>query len=245
MYKFLSLFFYGILSLGAATATLPSSDPTPIVWGGGQVSPFVRKVLIAMEYKGIAYKNQEVMPAVLLRALKQEIPKDFLEASPLGKIPALQEGDFSIADSSVIIAYLEKSHPEQPLYPKNPQLFARALWLEKYGDTVVSTITHTLIMQTIVNPEILKIATDKAAVSEAITDQLPPVLDYLEKQLQAPWAGRYFIGDQMTIADIGVATHLVSLKLLGLKIDSGRYPKLSAYFENILEQPSIKKVLGQ
>ncbi|MBA3237929.1 MAG: glutathione S-transferase family protein [Parachlamydiaceae bacterium] len=241
MFTFFSMFTSLMLLTGITFAELPVSEPTSVIWGA-KVSPFVRKVLVAMEYKEIPYQNQDLLPSVILLAINQEIPEGFSNISPLGKIPAFQQGDFSIADSSVIIAYLEKRHPEHPLYPQNPQLLARSLWLEKYGDTVLSAVTHTLIIESLINP-LLKVPTDKVAIQNAIEQELPPALDYLEKQLQAPWAGRFFIGNELTVADIGVSTHLISLKLLLVEIDAKRWPLLSAYLQRILNEPSFKKVL--
>ena len=243
MYKLLTFFLSFILFIGGTTnATTTNSSSTPVVWGS-KVSPFVRKVLVTMEYKGLPYQNKEILPTVILVALKQEVPVEFSQVSPLGKIPAYQEGSFSVADSAVILAYLEKSHPENSLYPQDPQLFARALWLEKYGDTVFSTMTHVVIVELLIKPEVLKEETDKVAVQKAIEQDLPPILDYLEKQLKAPEAGRYLVGNQLTVADIGVATHLISLKLLNVEIDSKKWPEVAAYLKRILEEPSFKKVL--
>lgn len=244
MYRLLTIFLSFMLSIGVLAAGVDQGEPASIVWGA-KVSPFVRKVLIAMEYKGIPYKNHDILPAVLLKSLKKEVPEEFIKVSPLGKIPAYQHGDFSVADSAVILAYLEKIHPEKPLYPADPQLFARALWLEKYGDTVLSGVSHTVIIESLINPQILKIATDHDALQKAVNQELPPILDYLEGQLSAPYAGRYFIGNTMTVADISVGTHLVTLKLLQVEVDSKRWPKLSNYFHQLLEEPSFKKVLQE
>ncbi len=73
-------------------------------------SPFVRKVLLACEKKGLTYEDKVLVP----------FPKtpEFIAMNPLGKIPILEisDGRF-IADSSVICAYLEKVHPEPALMP--------------------------------------------------------------------------------------------------------------------------------
>jgi glutathione S-transferase len=238
MYKLLTLFLAFALFIGGTT----SAAETPVIWGA-KVSPFVRKVLVTMEYKNLPYKNEEILPTVLLVALKQEVPANFSKVSPLGKIPAYQEGEFSVADSSVILAYLEKTHPENSLYPQDPQLFARALWLEKYGDTVFSAMTHVVIIESLIKPEVLKEETDAVAVQKSIEQDLPPILDYLENQLKAPQAGYFLVGDQLTVADIGVSTHLISLKLLNIEIDSKQWPEVAAYLKRILEEASFKKVL--
>ncbi|MCH7487516.1 MAG: glutathione S-transferase family protein, partial [Proteobacteria bacterium] len=48
--------------------------------------------------------------------------------SPLGKIPCWEDGDYTLADSSCIIAYLEKAHPTPAIYPSEPKDLGRALW---------------------------------------------------------------------------------------------------------------------
>ena len=61
---------------------------------GARPSPFVRKVIVFAEEKGLAV---EVKPAGFGQG--SEI---FAQASPFGKIPALEDGDFLISDSSAI-----------------------------------------------------------------------------------------------------------------------------------------------
>ena len=66
-------------------------------------SPFVRKAFVALTEKGIAFEHEQVIPF--------GAPASYRKISPLGKIPAYQDGDRTLADSSVIIAYLEKTKP--------------------------------------------------------------------------------------------------------------------------------------
>ena len=71
---------------------------------GSSLSPFVRKVLAFAAEKGIEVESRPV-------GLGSEDP-EFREASPFGKMPALVDGDYCLADSSAIIHYLEALHPE-------------------------------------------------------------------------------------------------------------------------------------
>ena len=97
----------------------------PILYGSFG-SPFVRKVAVALGEKSIAYDHDPIVPFGL--------NLEYRKISPLGKIPAFRDGDRTLADSSVIIAYLERIHPEPPLYPSDPYDYARSLWYEEYGD---------------------------------------------------------------------------------------------------------------
>jgi glutathione S-transferase len=86
--------------------------------------------MVALAEKGIAYEHDPVVPAIAPPEFKR-VSKD---VSPLGRIPAYSDGDFSLADSSVIIAYLERVKPSPALYPSDTRAYVRALWFEEFGD---------------------------------------------------------------------------------------------------------------
>src|SRR6185312_3213344 len=116
------------------------SLPMPTLYGA-PASPFVRKVMVALAEKGIAYDRDPVLPAIAPPSMKR-VTRD---VSPLGRIPAYRDGDFTIADSSVILAYLEKAKPSPALYPSATREYARALWFEEYGDGGLAPIIGTKI----------------------------------------------------------------------------------------------------
>ena len=82
---------------------------------GSSLSPFVRKVLAFAAEKGIEI---ELRPT---GAGPGQHGPEFIEASPLRKMPALVDGDFRLADSSAIAQYLEALHPEPNLIPTDPK----------------------------------------------------------------------------------------------------------------------------
>jgi glutathione S-transferase len=59
-------------------------------------SPFVRKVRVFLAEKGIPYEMQIQAPFGQ--------PPEFMKISPLGKVPVLRDGDFTLPDSSAIDA---------------------------------------------------------------------------------------------------------------------------------------------
>jgi glutathione S-transferase len=81
---------------------------------GSSLSPYVRKVLAFTGEKGI---ELELQPT----GFPNHSP-DYLEASPFRKMPALRDDDYTLADSSAIVHYLEAKHPEPPLIPADPKL---------------------------------------------------------------------------------------------------------------------------
>lgn len=89
---------------------------------GSSMSPFVRKVIAFAAEKGI---ELEVRPV----RFADEDP-GFRAASPFGRMPALVDGDFRLADSSAICHYLEARQPEPALIPSDPKLRGQTIWFE-------------------------------------------------------------------------------------------------------------------
>jgi len=148
--------------------------------------------------------------------------------------------DFELADSSVISAYLEQTHPEPALYPRDAKERARALWLEEYCDsTVFRDVVHGLFFQNVIRPKILQQPTDRAAIDAILTQALPKVFGYLESQM----TDGYLVGNRFGIADIALACNLVNYHYLGYRIDAARYPKLERTFKRLCQNPSIATAL--
>ena len=70
---------------------------------GNHVSPYVRKVLAALELKGIAYRVDPIIPFFG--------DERFAELSPLRRVPVLIDGDLVLPNSTVICEYLDEAYP--------------------------------------------------------------------------------------------------------------------------------------
>jgi len=196
---------------------------------GSSLSPFVRKVLAFAGEKGIALDLQPT-------GFPNPSP-EFLEASPFRKMPAIRDGDYTLADSSAIIHYIEAKHPEPALIPRDPQLRGKTIWFDEFGDTIVCACGAKIFYNKIVAPRFLGRPGDDAAAAAAECDELPPILDYLEKVV--PEAGGYLVGGQLTLADIAVAGPFANFRHTRTKIDPERFPRTIAYVESILSRPSF------
>ena len=111
---------------------------------GVPLSIHVRKVIIAALEKRLEHRVETVFPF--------DPPPGWRDLSPTGKIPAMQHGDLTLADSSVIVAYLEKRFPELPLNPSDPAQYARALWFEEYVDSQIAPDVIGLFHQKVLGP---------------------------------------------------------------------------------------------
>ncbi len=196
---------------------------------GVQLSPFVRKALLALEHKGIEYESVSVFPGA-------EDP-DFRAISPLGKVPVLEHDDFSIPDTSVICRYLDRLFPENPIYPEDPRLEATACWLEEYADSKLIEACAGLFQQKFLFPKMMGQPTDDAIVAEILENKLPPLLDYLESV--TPESGP-LVGDSVSIADLAVVTCFLQARYGDFEVDGSTHPRLRAYLDRALASDVVK-----
>lgn len=194
---------------------------------GSSISPFVRKVLAFAAEKGIEVESRPL-------GLGSDDP-EFLAASPFRKIPALRDGDFSISDSSAIIAYLDALKPQPVLIPTEPPSRAQVTWFEEFADAILMGCGRTIFFNRLVAPRFLKREGDLAAADKAEQEELPPVLDYLERVIPE---SLYLVEDRLTLADIAVASPFVNLD--HIQVDLGSRPKLAAFLDHMLSRPSFK-----
>ena len=198
---------------------------------GVPASPYVRKAMLAHLIKQVPFEIKMVPPG-------SDDPT-FREASPLGKIPAYQTDQGTlISDSSVIIAYLERIHPENALYPENSEKYGQALWLEEYADTKMAEATNALYFKRVEGPAFFDHTTDEERVEQVINELIPPVLDFLESKLISE---HYFIGNAMSVADVAIGSNLMSLARAGYEIDGQKWPKVSSFFTNFMALEAAQK----
>lgn len=199
---------------------------------GVALSPFVRKAMLALEHKGLAYANVPTFPA--------DPAPEFRAISPLGKIPVLVDDGFAVADTSVICRYLERIAPTPALYPSDAREEARALWLEEYADSRLIDTCATLFRERLLKPKMMNQPTDEAAVRQVLDESMPACLAYLETQV--PESG-YLVGNALSIADIAVVTCFVQAQYGGFEVDGAVAPRLRRYLDQAFAAPLLVKRL--
>ena len=201
---------------------------------GSSLSPFVRKVLVIAAEKGVEVENPVFGPGVAPSA-------EFQEASPFGKIPALRDGGYTLADSTAIAVYLDAVHPEPALIPADPQARGRAVWFDEFADTIAFPPMGKVFFNRVVAP-LMGQAGDEQTARKAEAEELPPVFAYLERTLPA---SGWLVEDRFTLADIAVATGFVNLRHAGSSVDAQAYPRLSAYLAAIHARPSFAALIDR
>jgi glutathione S-transferase len=80
-----------------------------VIWGSG--SPYAWRVLLTLEVKGLGYESRLIQ----FSRGDQRSP-EHLALSPRGKVPVLRDGDYALSESLAIMAYLDRKHPEPPIF---------------------------------------------------------------------------------------------------------------------------------
>lgn len=194
---------------------------------GFPLSPFVRKVLVVAQEKGVEVEVVPVNP--------MQPDDEFRAASPYCKIPAIDDGGFKLADSSAIAVYLEAKYPEPALLPSDPQARAKAVWFDEVADTVVMAAGGPMVFNRFVKPRFLGQDCDEeaaGAAEQAVTGRLA----YLESTLgEDGWLDGAF-----SLGDISVASVIRTFEYTGWRLDAAEFPKVAAWNARVRERPAWK-----
>ncbi len=206
-------------------------EPVRII--GSYVSPYVRKVLVVLDVKGIPYEIDPIIPFMG--------NDEFSKLSPIRRIPVFTDDRITLTDSSVICEYLEDRHPAPSVRPADVIDRARARWLEEFADTRMGEVfIWRLFNQVIINPFVWGVATDQSVLDRTLQRDIPHVLDYLEGEL--PLAGFLFGG--LSTADVSIATFFRNAAYARYRIDRERWPVTASFVERVLAIPSFEKLVS-
>jgi len=200
---------------------------------GSSLSPFVRKTLAFAAEKGI---ELELRPT---GSAPGQPSDEFIGASPLRKMPALRDGDYTLADSSAIVQFLEAKFPDPPLIPAEPQLRGKTIWFEEFADTVACAAVGKIFFNRVVLPRFMGREGDVDAAAACERDDLPPMFDYLETVV--PREDGFLVGETVTLADLAVASPFANFQHCGIDVNAERYPRTLAYVQRILARPSFSQ----
>ncbi len=203
----------------------------PLLIVGSYLSPYVRKVLVCLELKGIAYEIDHIVPFFG--------DDRFSKLSPLRRIPVLVDGDLVLTDSTVICEYIEDKQPTPALLPSDIRDRARARWLKEFADTRMGDVfIWRLFNQIAIRPSVWGEKGDRELVDRTLKEDVPAVLDYLEAE--APTEGFRF--GALSLADIAIAAFFRNAGWVRFQIDAARWPRAAAWMARTLAEPAFVKL---
>ncbi|KAI3879172.1 hypothetical protein MKW98_028739 [Papaver atlanticum] len=187
-------------------------------------SPYSLRVEWALKIKGIEYEY---------------IDEDLMNKSPLllqynpvhKKIPVLVHNGKPVAESLVIIEYIDETWNQNPIFPEDPYEKAQARFWAKFSDEKYQ-------------PSILNAFVKEGEELEKSVKETQAILKTLEMGLK----GKFFGGENIGFADIAVGwipfwTRMAE-KIIGVKlVDTENVPLLNAWFEDVLDVEILKDIL--
>jgi glutathione S-transferase len=196
------------------------------------LSSFCQKALVAL------YENDTPFEPVIVD-LGDEAQRDaLLKLWPMGKFPVLRDDarDRTIAESSIIIEYLDQFYPGRTrLVPADPELAWRTRLRDRFYDLYVNEP-----MQKIVGDRRRPLdAKDPHGVEQARA-RLWDAYAMIEQEMAArTWA----MGDAFTMADCAAAPALFYANLVQRFGDT--HKNVAGYFERLMARPSFARAVAE
>ncbi|CAI8612724.1 unnamed protein product [Vicia faba] len=188
-------------------------------------SPFVGRVDIALNLKGIQYKYE-------VENLKNK-SELLLKSNPVyKKVPVLVHNEKSISESLVILEYIDETWTQNPILPSDP--YKRALarfWSKFIDDKVIDAARKALYSH-------------DEKEREKGAEEIDEALHLLENELK----DKFFGGEEIGIVDITAVIIAYWLPIIqeafGEKLfTSDKFPKLYNWSQDFNNHPIVKEHL--
>ena len=182
------------------------------------------RVRIALNLKGL--KVDEVIDVNLMKGEQREAK--FRAINPMMAIPALLENDGTVLfESLAIIEYLDETHPNPPLLPRDARGRARVRGLSQ----IVACDSHPLVVPRVREYIAHEFKADEATVMTWAQHWHKLALMALEQNLStSKETGTYCHGEQVTMADICIASQAAGASFF--KVDLAPYPTFARIAAN-------------
>jgi maleylacetoacetate isomerase/maleylpyruvate isomerase len=191
------------------------------------------RVRIALNLKGIT--PDEVIDVNLMQGKQRE--DAFRKINPMMALPALIEDDGTVLfESLAILEYLDETHPNPPLLPKDPKARARVRGLAQ----IIACDTHPLIVPRVREYLAHEYKVDEAGVLKWGHHWHVEALKALEANLAgSKQTGRYCQGDQITIADICLAGQAAGSTYF--KVDLAPFPTVKRIVDACMQNDAFAR----
>ncbi|MEA5502788.1 glutathione S-transferase family protein [Halotia wernerae UHCC 0503] len=147
----------------------------------------------------------------------EHLQPEYLKINPIGKVPAIVDGDFQVWESGAILLYLADKYSKVPLSPEERAVFSQ--W--------------TLFANATLGPGVFVEANREREMPRLLT----PLNKIFEKQ-------PFLLGNEFSVADVAVGSILSYIPIM-LKLDLSSYPAVLDYIKRMSERPAFQKSIGK
>jgi maleylacetoacetate isomerase len=183
------------------------------------------RVRVALRLKGIA---AEKVTLDLLAG--DQFAAEYQKLNPEGVVPTLIDSGEPLVQSLAILEYLDEKYRDPPLLPKDLHARAHARAIGQ----MVAMDAHPFIVPRVRKYLADEMRADEGALAKWVRHWLDTASRAVEETLaRSPRAGRFCVGDYVTIADNCLAAHLTSARLFGGR-DPDSFPVAGRIYANCM-----------
>jgi glutathione S-transferase len=195
--------------------------------------PFSRKLRIVLKEKNLDFD--------LVHERVWERRPEFLAMNPAGEVPVLVEPDgMVVADSRVIVEYLEETYRERSLLGNQPVGRAEVRRLVAWFDLKMNReATQNLVGEKLMK-RMMGYGHPNSSAIRAGHANLHHHLDYIGWLVERR---RWLAGDHFSLADIAAAAHLSVIDYIG-DVNWGRHEMAKDWYARIKSRPSFRPLLS-
>lgn len=146
---------------------------------------------------------------------KEHLKPEFLAINPMGKVPAITDGDFYLWESGAILLYLAQKYDKTNFSIE--QLAEINQWILFANSTLATGVF----------------------IEANREREMPKLLTALDKILAQQ---RYMLGEEFSVADVAVGSILAYIPIM-LKLDLSAYSNVINYMQRLAERPGYQKGL--
>lgn len=204
-----------------------------LVLHGFSSSNYYNIVKLALLEKGVPFEEKAVYTGA-----GEKYRPDYLDSSPLGKVPALQTDEGFITESRCIVDYIERAYPQQPLYPSSPFAIGKLNELTQIVDLYLELAARRVLPNFFARkPPPENIARDVRATLEKGAKAIAKL---------GRFDGYILGGDRFTAADVAATIHFPAVSSIAKTVLGGDpladVPGLSAYLARMEQRPTVQRV---
>lgn len=220
------------------------------------LSPCGEKVRFALAEKQLSWTDHHIDLGA-----KENLKPDFLRVNPKGLVPVLRVGDDVIAESTIIIEFIDDRWPEPSLRPADPLARARMRRWTKLVDEVLHPAWPGIAWPILVRPALQKKSeAEVLAMLAALPDprrrerqsrlyqlglNAPDARESLstfaalchdmeEALADAPWIA----GESFSLGDIALLPYFVAIEAFGLECLFHAYPWAVNWYARACARPA-------
>ena len=197
------------------------------------------RILWALEELNLDYQIKFYRRLATLAA-----PPELKQIHPLGKAPVLTDQDQNIAESAVILEYLQEQYdPQQQFKPQDrADLQQYRYWMHYAEGSLMPLLVMQLVMNNVPQhvPFLVKPVAKKITAGVKAGFIQPRLKDHIQF-LETYLASHDYFAGTFSFADIQMSFPLQALMTRA----HGNYPNIQAFLQRIAQRPAYARALSK